>query len=464
MKQTVETFTSLSTNQKEAIGLLSVGTFLEYFDLMLYIHMAVLLNELFFPKTDPATASLLSAFAFCSTYVFRPFGALLFGYIGDNIGRKSTLVITTFMMSISCFIMAILPTYNEIGITASVIMISCRVLQSFAATGEAIGAEIYLTETLKPPMSYKVVSWVAEVCTLGSLAALAIASTVLKLQVSWRLIFGLGCVIAFIGSTARTRLKETIEFSDLKRRMKKAIDNISQNKSGEVGSTLQDVDIPTWKEKVEWRTTLAYFLIYSGLPLCFYITYIYGAEVLKYSFHFSPEQIISHNLKLTLLGFCSGVSFILLANYFRPLVLVKVRAVVFLLLSPFLSLCMSTPPSLHVFYLLQVLSIIFCLGTVPAIPIFFRHFPVLKRFTYSSLIFSLSRAIMYVSTSIGILYLVRHCGNLGVLIMTLPITIGFLWGVLYFEKLEKEEKHAVSEVKVRSKRLSRYKQHEVVNL
>ena len=303
-------------------------------------------------------------------------------------------------------------------------------------------------------MSYKVVSWVAEVCTLGSLAALAIASTVLKLQVSWRLIFGLGCVIAFIGSTARTRLKETIEFSDLKRRMKKAIDNISQNKSGEGMSTLQDVDIPTWEEKVEWRTTLAYFLVYSGLPLCFYITYIYGAEVLKYSFHFSSEQIISHNLKLTLLGFCSGVSFILLANYFRPLVLVKVRAVVFLLLSPFLSLCMSTPPSLHMFYLLQVLSIIFCLGTVPAIPIFFRHFPVLKRFTYSSLIFSLSRAIMYVSTSIGILYLVRHCGNLGVLIMTLPITIGFLWGVLYFEKLEKEEKYAVSEVKVRSKRLS----------
>jgi MHS family proline/betaine transporter-like MFS transporter len=446
MKQTVETFTSLSTNQKEAIGLLSVGTFLEYFDLMLYIHMAVLLNELFFPKTDPATASLLSAFAFCSTYVFRPFGALLFGYIGDNIGRKSTLVITTFMMSISCFIMAILPTYNEIGIAASVIMISCRVLQSFAATGEAIGAEIYLTETLKPPMSYKVVSWVAEVCTLGSLAALAIASTVLKLQISWRLIFAAGCVIAFIGSTARTRLKETIEFSDLKRRMKKAINGIRPN------NIAQNTDIPTWEEKVEWKTTLAYFLIYSGFPLCFYITYIYGAEVLKYSFHFSAEQIISHNLKLTVLGFCSGISFIILAGYFKPLALVKVRAVVFLLLSPFLSLCMSMPISLSAFYLLQVLSVIFCLGTVPAIPIFFRHFPVLKRFTYSSLIYSLSRAIMYVVTSVGILYLAKHFSSLGILIMILPVTTGFLWGVLYFEKLEQAEKYAVSGVKIRSKR------------
>jgi len=89
---------SLTREQKEAVGLLSIGTFLEYFDLMLFVHMAVVINELFFPKTDPFTASLLSAFAFCSTYFFRPFGALLFGYIGDKIGRKHTVIITTFFM------------------------------------------------------------------------------------------------------------------------------------------------------------------------------------------------------------------------------------------------------------------------------------------------------------------------------------------------------------------------------
>jgi MFS family permease len=71
----------LTKEQKEAIGLLSIGTFLEYFDLMLYVHMAVLLNELFFPKTDPNTASLITAFSFCSIFVFRPFGALLLGYL-----------------------------------------------------------------------------------------------------------------------------------------------------------------------------------------------------------------------------------------------------------------------------------------------------------------------------------------------------------------------------------------------
>jgi MFS family permease len=112
-------FKSLTREQKEAIGLLQIGTFLEYFDLMLYVHMAILLNELFFPKTDPHTAALLSAFAFCSTFVLRPFGALIFGYIGDHIGRKTTVIITTMLMSTSCIIMANLPTYAEVGITAA---------------------------------------------------------------------------------------------------------------------------------------------------------------------------------------------------------------------------------------------------------------------------------------------------------------------------------------------------------
>ncbi len=70
-------FSSLSYEQREATGILQIGTFLEYFDLMLYVHMSVVLNELFFPKTDPHVESLISAIAFCTPFVFRPFGALI---------------------------------------------------------------------------------------------------------------------------------------------------------------------------------------------------------------------------------------------------------------------------------------------------------------------------------------------------------------------------------------------------
>lgn len=117
--------TSLTKQQKEAVGLLSIGTLLEYFDLMLYVHMAVLLNSLFFPQNDPDSASFFTAIAYSITFVFRPFGALLFGWIGDTIGRKITIIVTTFMMAASCFVMATLPTYEQIGITASWIISIC---------------------------------------------------------------------------------------------------------------------------------------------------------------------------------------------------------------------------------------------------------------------------------------------------------------------------------------------------
>lgn len=71
-----------------------MGTFLEYFDLMLYIHMAVLLNDLFFPKSDPTTTYLLTALAFSSTYLLRPIGGFIIGKIGDAMGRKATIILT----------------------------------------------------------------------------------------------------------------------------------------------------------------------------------------------------------------------------------------------------------------------------------------------------------------------------------------------------------------------------------
>ena len=87
-----------------------------YLDNLCYLSIwRYYLMSCFFPKTDPFTASLLAAFGFCSTYLLRPFGALIFGYIGDNIGRKATVIITTILMVFSCFVMAILPTYAQIG-------------------------------------------------------------------------------------------------------------------------------------------------------------------------------------------------------------------------------------------------------------------------------------------------------------------------------------------------------------
>ncbi|XVN43072.1 MAG: MFS transporter [Candidatus Rickettsia vulgarisii] len=104
--------------------------------------MATLLNELFFEPTDPFTSSLRTAFAFCSSYILRPVGALIFGWLGDNIGRKHTVIITTFMMAMSCLMMAVLPTYAQIGIAATWLVTICRIMQGLSSQGEFVGAYI----------------------------------------------------------------------------------------------------------------------------------------------------------------------------------------------------------------------------------------------------------------------------------------------------------------------------------
>ncbi len=292
---------SLSRQQKEAVGLLQIGTFLEYFDLMLYVHMAVLLNELFFPKTDPHTTSLIAAFAFCSTYVLRPVGVLLFGWVGDNIGRKPTVVITTIMMAVSCIVMANLPTYAQIGISAAWIITICRIMQGLSAMGEVIGAEIYLTEIVPLPQRYPVVSCIRIVDDLGSVFAVAVASFVTVAGMNWRIAFWVGACIAVVGSIARTRLRETPEFIVAKRRRK-------------------NIGICGPVEKVKPKTAIAYFLMHCGYPIFFFFSFIFCASILKSKFGYSAEQIIRQNLIIAIVALGSDIVYTVLSRFIFPLV------------------------------------------------------------------------------------------------------------------------------------------------
>lgn len=411
-------FPSIKKEHKEAVGLLQIGTFLEYFDLFIYVHLAVLLNDLFFPKTDQRTAALLSAFTFCTTYLFRPIGALLFGYIGDQIGRKAAIIISTTLMSISCFFMCILPTYAEVGLYASFAMIACRILQSFSATGEVIGAEIYLSELIKPPASYQLVSWLYEICTLGSLAALLVTSVILKCNANWRYVFAFGAVVGFSGALARRTLKESPTF------LKANAGNRNHNRN--------------FRNESMRKTSLAFFLIYIGLPLCFYLNYIYFADFLKAVMKYTPEEVIHHNLFLTLFSFIIGVGVILLSKKIHPLKILRIRGTLSLLV--FIAIPLLPLTNIYVLTTAQIALLLFSLETSPAIAIFFLHFPVHQRFTYSSMLYAVSRAVMYVTVSFGLVYLTDYLGHVGIWIIALPVCIGFLWGVDHFTVLEMQER------------------------
>lgn len=424
------TFSSLTKQQKEAVGLLSIGTFLEYFDLMLYVHMAVLLNELFFPKADPHTQAIFSALAFCSSYVLRPLGALIFGWIGDNIGRKATVVITTFMMAVSCIIMANLPTYAEIGITATYIMCTCRVIQGLSSLGEIVGAQIYLMEITAPPVRYFIVGIILSIADWGGMFALIVASLVTMQGFSWRIAFWIGTGVALVGAIARTVLRETPEFADAKRRVKKAFDEFGRDQK-----ILNNN--PMWQEKINKKTALAYFLIYCASAVSFYIAFIYCPQILKNTYLYTTAQVIHQNLLISIVGTASGILLAFISYKIYPLNILKIKlyfSVILALICPYMLHYLSSSGVL----LTQLAFASFWISEFPATPIFLKHFPVFKRFTYSSLLFALSRACMYVIISFGVVYLVKYMSYWGLYLITVPIIIGYWFSLSHFINIEKK--------------------------
>jgi MFS family permease len=413
----------LNRGQKEAIGLLQIGTFLEYFDLMLYVHMAVLLNQLFFPKTDPHTAALLAAFAFCSTYVLRPFGALIFGYIGDTIGRKATVILTTMIMSISCMIMANLPTYEQIGIAAAWLITLCRVSQGLSSMGEIVGAQIYVTEITQPPAQYPAVAFVTAAAAVGATAALGIASLVTHAGLNWRLAFWIGAGIAVIGSVARTRLRETPEFLVAKEK------KISQQKL----ATPRD-DAP--RDKISKRSFVAFFFTHSGWPLSFYLVFVYFNPTLSGSFGYSPEDIILHNFWLSLIFLGTFILWAVLSYRFHPLQIVKVRVALSAIYTLFVPFLASHCTSATQLFMVQAMLLLLSLSGTPTEPVMIKNFPVFHRFKVTSFIYALSRALMYICTAFGLVYLTEWFGHWGILLIAYPTIIGLLWSMSHFEQLE----------------------------
>src|SRR5438874_11948373 len=128
------------------IGASSAGTVIEWYDFYLYALLTPFLAPLFFPSENP-TASLLAGFAvYGAGFAVRPFGALVFGRIGDVIGRKYAFLLTVSIMGGATTVVGLLPTYDHIGILAPTVLVTLRLLQGLALGGEYCGAAIYVAE------------------------------------------------------------------------------------------------------------------------------------------------------------------------------------------------------------------------------------------------------------------------------------------------------------------------------
>jgi MFS family permease len=151
----------------------SIGTLFEWYDFYLYAGLSVFFGNLFFPKGD-GFALLLSTFAALGVgFVVRPFGALVFGRLGDIVGRKHTFLVTMIVMGLSTALVGILPTYEQIGITATIMLVVLRLAQGLALGGEYGGAAIYVAEHANAKQRGFYTSFIQTTATLGFLVSLA---------------------------------------------------------------------------------------------------------------------------------------------------------------------------------------------------------------------------------------------------------------------------------------------------
>ncbi|HRK19466.1 MAG TPA: MFS transporter [Hyphomicrobiaceae bacterium] len=162
----------MTGEEKRVILASSLGTIFEWYDFYLYGSLAAMIGAKFFSAFDPNTRSIFALLAFAAGFLVRPFGALVFGRLGDLIGRKSTFLITILIMGLSTFLVGLLPDYATIGWIAPVTLIALRMLQGLALGGEYGGAAVYVAEHAPAGRRGFYTSWIQTTATLGLLLSL----------------------------------------------------------------------------------------------------------------------------------------------------------------------------------------------------------------------------------------------------------------------------------------------------
>src|SRR5246500_988623 len=169
-----ESIKSVGSEERKVIFASSLGTVFEWYDFYLYAVLAPFFAALFFPSGN-ATAALLSAFAaYAAGFLVRPFGALVFGRIGDLVGRKYTFLVTIVFMGGSTFLVGLLPTFQTIGWAAPVLLVTLRLVQGLALGGEYGGAATYVAEHAPQGKRGYYTSWIQTTATMGIVAALLV--------------------------------------------------------------------------------------------------------------------------------------------------------------------------------------------------------------------------------------------------------------------------------------------------
>jgi MFS family permease len=213
----------MTKEEKKVIFASSLGTVFEWYDFYLYGSLAAIIAKQFFSGLDPSAAFIFALLAFAAGFIVRPFGALVFGRLGDMIGRKYTFLVTILLMGVSTFVVGLLPSYASIGVAAPIILIVLRMLQGLALGGEYGGAATYVAEHAPHGRRGAYTSWIQTTATLGLfLSLMVILGTRTAIGEAefadwgWRVPFLVSILLLAISVWIRLSMSESPAFQKMK--------------------------------------------------------------------------------------------------------------------------------------------------------------------------------------------------------------------------------------------------------
>jgi MFS family permease len=214
---------ALTKDHRKVIFASSLGTVFEWYDFYLYGSLAAIISKQFFSGVNPTAAFIFALMAFAAGFAVRPFGAIVFGRLGDLVGRKYTFLITILLMGASTFIVGLLPSYAAIGIAAPIVLVVLRLLQGLALGGEYGGAATYVAEHAPQGKRGLYTSWIQTTATLGLFLSLVVILGVRTAigeeafsEWGWRIPFLLSIVLLAVSVWIRLSLNESPVFQKMK--------------------------------------------------------------------------------------------------------------------------------------------------------------------------------------------------------------------------------------------------------
>lgn len=399
------------------VGLM--GNLLEWYDFGLYGYFAPLIAERFFPAQAP-DAALVSTFGiFALGFLMRPIGSVVFGHFGDKIGRRGTLAASVLLMAMSTGLLGALPTYQQVGILAPILLTVLRLLQGLAIGGEYTGSMTFLLEHAPPSKRGRVGSWVVCSTVAGILSGSAMAALLTRLLPGsawgWRVPFLLGALLGIVGLYIRLRIAETPEFLAVRR-------------SGAI------VKFPLLEALRHYRCEILTAASLTALQAAaFYLIFVYFPTYL------STERRFPRGSALILNTFGMGLLCILIpvlgtvSDRFGRRPQQIVGTVAYLVLAYPLFLVFSRGGFVACFFAHSAFAVIHSAICSPIPAMFVEMFPTRVRYSSVSLAFNIALAFFGGSAPLIANWLIRSTRNLAApgfyLILSAGVTLAALLAV-----------------------------------